>query len=164
MTVEERLEALEERCRAAEDHLEILNLLNSYGPLVDSGSAAEAARLWIEGGGYNYSGGTGQGRRKQAPEDLLDLYESEGHMHLVETGVSHLTAPLRVRVDGDRARALGYSFVILREGERWIVWRAAINEWTLTRTPEGWRIAERFNRTLDGGEDSHEVMRRILAG
>ena len=37
MTTEDRLAALEVRLQAAEDHLAILNLLNSYGPLVDSG-------------------------------------------------------------------------------------------------------------------------------
>ena len=42
------------------------------------------------------------------------------------------------------------------------VWRAAINRWTLVRTPDGWRIAERFNRALDGSADSHDTMRKVL--
>ena len=54
MTTEDRLAALEARLRAAEDHLEILNLLSSYGPLVDSATAREAGELWVEGGGYNF--------------------------------------------------------------------------------------------------------------
>ena len=61
MTLEERLAALEARLQAAEDHLEILNLINSYGPLVDSGMDQDAAALWVAGGGYNYTlpdGGT----------------------------------------------------------------------------------------------------------
>ena len=162
MELAERLAALEGRIRAAEDHLAILNLLNSYGPLVDSGSAEPAAQLWIEGGGYNFSGGTSQGTRLEAPDRLVAMYEGDGHMGLVKTGVSHLTATPVVKVDGDEANALGYTFVILREGERWFVFRAAINEWKLVRTSEGWHIAERFNRTLTGSEESHEVMRRIL--
>jgi hypothetical protein len=162
MDVEERLAALEVRVRKAEDHLAILNLLNSYGPMVDSGSAEPAAQLWIEGGGYNFSGGTSQGTRLEAPDRLVAMYTGDGHMGLVNTGCSHLTATPVIKVDGDDATALGYTFVLLREGERWFVFRAAINEWKLLRTPEGWRIAERFNRTLTGSEDSHEVMRRIL--
>ena len=86
MTVEQTLEALERRCRAVEDHLEILNLLNSYGPLVDSGSAQEAAELWTESGGYNFAvPGSGPGRLDKT--GLPKLYESEGHMGLVNTVV-----------------------------------------------------------------------------
>ena len=43
MTVEERLAALEARLRHAEDHLEILNLLNTYGPFVDSATGGRRA-------------------------------------------------------------------------------------------------------------------------
>ena len=163
MTIEQRLDALEKRCRAAEDHLEILNLVNSYGPLVDSGSDQDAVKLWVEGGGYNYGLPGGGTNRLEAPEPLAGMYRSEGHMGLVTTGCSHLTATPKVTVDGDDAQAVGYSFVVLREGERWILWRAAVNHWKLRRTGQGWRIVERFNRTLDGGPESHETMRKVLA-
>ena len=168
MTTEERLAALEKRLQAAEDHLAILNLLNSYGPLVDSGADDLAPRLWVEGGGYNFGLPGGGTNRLEAPEPLGGMYRSEGHMGLVTKGVSHFTGTPKITVDGDRASAVGYSFVILREGERWFVWRAAINEWSLERsgpveTNGGWRIRERFNRTLDGSPESHEVMRRVAA-
>lgn len=162
MSIEERLAAVEARLQAAEDRLAILDLLNSYGPLVDSGSAREAAALWVDGGGYNFSGGMSGGTRLEAPAQLVAMYESEGHMGLVGNGVSHFTGTPRITLDGDRARAVGYSFVVLREGERWFLWRAAINEWRLVRTGQGWRIEERLNRTLDGSAASHEVMRRVL--
>lgn len=161
MNIEARMAALEARLQAAEDHLAILNLLNSYGPLVDSGTGEEAAKLWIEGGGYSFSlpgGGTG---RLEAPEPLAGMYRSEGHQGLVNTGCAHLTATPKITVDGDDAQALGYSFVVLREGERWYLWRAAVNYWALKRTAAGWRIVERFNRTLDGSRASHETMRKV---
>jgi hypothetical protein len=90
------------------------------------------------------------------------MYRSEGHMGLVGTGVSHFTGTPKISVSGDRATAIGYSFVILKEGERWFLWRAAVNEWSLVRTEQGWRIEERFNRTLDGSPESHAVMRKVL--
>ncbi len=163
MTSEDRLAALEARLRAAEDHLEILNLLNSYGPLVDSGTGVPASELWIPGGGYNHAMPGGGNSTKVAPDDLVAMYASEGHMGLVNAGVSHLTATPKITVDGDSAQAVGYSFVILREGDRWFVWRGAINHWTLVRTAEGWRIKDRFNRTLDGSQDSHDVMRKVMS-
>ncbi len=162
MDIDARLLKLETRLRAAEDKLEILDLLQSYGPLVDSGSSEPAAALWVEGGGYNFSGGMSGGTRLEAPAQLVAMYESEGHKGLVSTGVSHFTGTPKITVKGDSAEAVGYSFVVLKDGESWFLWRAAINHWTLARTEDGWRIVERMNRTLDGSPDSHETMRKVL--
>ncbi|MBU6269050.1 MAG: nuclear transport factor 2 family protein [Sphingomonadales bacterium] len=162
MDSEQRLAALEARLQRAEDHLAILNLINSYGPMVDSGMSHEAAALWTVGGGYNYSGGNSNGTRLEAPEGLVAVYEGAGHHSLFTTGSAHLMATPKITVDGDRAHAVGYSFVILREGERWSVFRAAINDYELVRTAEGWRIAERVNRTLTGSAESHALMRKVL--
>jgi hypothetical protein len=161
MTIEDRLAALEARCRAAEDHLEILNLLNSYGPLVDSATAKEAGELWVEGGGYNFGINDGGTKRLEAPDEIAGMYSWDGHMDLVRTGCSHLTATPMITIVGDTAQAVGYSFVVLREDDRWYLWRAAINHWTLRRTADGWRIVERFNRTLNGSPESHETMRKV---
>ncbi|HEX7854623.1 MAG TPA: nuclear transport factor 2 family protein [Sphingobium sp.] len=163
MNVEERLLALEARVRKAEDHLEIVNLLMSYGPLVDSKTSEPAADLWVEGGGYNFTVPTGEPARLEAPEGLVGMYEGEPHWWLVSTGCSHFTATPKVTINGDSATAVGYSFVVLREDDRWFIWRAAINHWTLTRTDKGWRIVERFNRPLNGSTESHDTMRKVLA-
>jgi len=163
MDVEDRLAALEARLRAAEDHLEILNLLNSYGPLVDSATAMPAGELWIEGGGYSFTNPEGGTTRLSAPDEIAGMYSWPGHLDLVNNGCSHLTATPKISVKGDDAQAVGYSFVIQREGERWYLWRAAINHWTLKRTPDGWRIAERVNRTLNGSPESHETMRKVTS-
>ena len=92
MTTEERLAALESRLRAAEDHLAILNLLNSYGPLVDSATAKEAGELWVAGGGYNFGVNEGGTKRLEAPDEVAGMYGWQGHLDLVNTGCAHLTA------------------------------------------------------------------------
>ena len=163
MDVETRLAALEARLRAAEDHLAILNLLNSYGPLVDSATAEPTGDLWVKGGGYNFGVPGGGTQRLEAPDEIAGMYSWPGHLDLVNTGCAHLTATPKITVDGDSAQAVGYSFVVLREEARWYLWRAAVNHWTLARTAEGWRIVERVNRTLDGSPESHETMRKVLA-
>ena len=163
MSVEDRIAALEARLQAAEDHLELLNLINSYGPLVDSGMDQDAARLWVKGGGYNYTLPDGGTQKLEAPEPLAGMYRSEGHMGLVNTGCAHLNATPKITISGNTAEAVGYSFVVLREGERWFLWRAAVNHWQFVRTPDGWRVQERFNRTLDGSDISHETMRKVLS-
>lgn len=162
MDTEARLAALEARLQRAEDQLEILNLLNRYGPLVDSATAQPAAALWEPGGGYSFTLPDGGTKRLSAPDELAAMYEWPGHRDLVNTGCAHLTGTPTITVDGDSAQAIGYSVVILREEERWYLWRAAVNHWTLHRTALGWRIAERRNRALDGSADSHKIMRQIL--
>ncbi|MET1757043.1 nuclear transport factor 2 family protein [Novosphingobium sp. RD2P27] len=162
-SVEERLALLEARCRKAEDHLEILNILNTYGPLVDSATAEPAGALWVEGGGYNFTLPDGGTKRLSAPDEIAGMYGWEGHLDLVKTGCAHLTATPKISVDGDNAEAIGYSVVILKEGDRWFLWRAAVNHWTFRRTEQGWRIVERFNRALDGSPESHETMQKVAA-
>jgi hypothetical protein len=163
MTTEDRIAALEARLQKAEDHLEIQNLLMSYGPLVDSATDKEAAELWVEGGGYNFTKPDGDPMRLEAREELSGMYRWPHHVDLTTTGCAHLTATPKITVRGDEAEALGYSVVILREDERWFLWRAAVNHWTLTRTEDGWRIVERHNRPLNGSTESHDMMRKVLA-
>lgn len=163
MNTEQRLAALEARVRKAEDHLEILNLLNTYGPLVDSATGSPAGELWVAGGGYNFTLPDGGTKRLEAPDEIAAMYGWPGHLDLVNTGCAHLTGTPKISVEGDGGQAVGYSFVVLREGERWFLWRAAVNHWTLRRTEDGWRILERFNRALDGSPESHETMRKVLA-
>lgn len=161
--IEERLAALEARVRAAEDQLEIQNLLMTYGPLVDSATAEPAGHLWIEGGGYSFTLPDGGTKRLSAPDEIAGMYAWPGHLDLVNTGCAHLTATPRINVSGDDAQAVGYSVVVLKEGARWFLWRAAVNHWTLRRTDAGWRIVERFNRALDGSPESHETMRKVIS-
>jgi hypothetical protein len=161
--MEQRVAALEARLRKAEDHLEILNLLNTYGPLVDSATAAPAGDLWVKGGGYNFTLPDGGDKRLEAPGEISEMYGWPGHLDLVNTGCAHLTATPKITVDGDEAQAVGYSFVVLREDDRWFLWRAAVNHWTLRREDDGWRIVERFNRALNGSAESHETMRKVMS-
>lgn len=162
MDREARLLELESRLRAVEDQLEIQNLLMTYGPLVDSATAEPAGALWVDGGGYNFTLPDGGTKRLAAPDEIAGMYGWPGHLDLVNTGCAHMTATPKITVDGDDAQAVGYSVVILKEGDRWFLWRAAVNHWTLKRTAEGWRIAERFNRALDGSPDSHATMKKVL--
>jgi hypothetical protein len=158
MDVEERLGALEARLRAAEDQLEIIRLLNSYGPLVDIGESQLVAELWADDGVYD-AGGMG---RLEGHDALVAMYESDGQQDLIHMGSAHVTATPRIVLDGDTAEAVAYSFVLRRSDAAWDVWRASANHWRLVRTPDGWRVAERFNRVVDGSEASHDVLRRAI--
>lgn len=159
MNIEDRVTALEARLRAAEDQLEIIRLLNTYGPAVDSGSAEAAIGLWTKDGIYDAGGVT-----RFTPDALVKMYNDMGHQELVHTGSSHLTATPRIEVNGDEAEAVAYSSVVVKRDDEFYIMRGAINHWQLVRTAQGWRIKERLNRVLDGTPESHEVMRRALSG
>lgn len=158
MNIEEKLLELERRLQAAEDQLEIIRLLNTYGPAVDSGASRTAASLWVDGGVYDVGGV----HRIVGHDNLAAMYDSEGHRGLVSKGVAHLTATPQITVHGDTAEAVAYSMVVLKGEGGWDIWRASANHWTLVRSPDGWRILERYNRVLDGSEESHNTLRRAL--
>jgi hypothetical protein len=163
VTIEERLAAVEARLRAAEDTLEIMRLVNSYGPLADSGSSHQAASLWVEEGVYDVGGSDiTPSHRTVGYKDLKAIYDAPAHQELIHIGSAHFIGPLSVTVEGDIAQAVGYSQVVKKDGERWILWRAAINHFELVRTPAGWRITTRTNRVLNGSEASHNTMRKVL--
>ena len=150
-----RLHAIEERLRAVEDELSILRLLAAYGPLVDSGCAEEAADLWTEDGIYE-PGGVGAMTGRPA---IASLYRMDRHRELVARGAMHHTAMPKIVLDGDRAEAVGYSFVAENAGDGFSLWRASINRWVLRRTAEGWRIVERRNRVLDGSDEAQALLK-----
>ncbi len=163
MTIENRLAAVEARLRTAEDTLEIMRLINNYGPLADSGSSHDAASLWVEDGVYDVGGSDiSTPHRTVGYDDLKTIWDAPGHQELIHIGAAHFVGPLSVTVDGDTAQAVAYSQVLKKEGERWIVWRAAVNHFELVRSSAGWRIQTRTNRVLNGSQASHETMRKVL--
>jgi SnoaL-like domain len=158
MNVDERLTALEARLQRAEDQLDIMRLLATYGPAADSGEGTAAADLWTAEGVYDPGGLN----RMEGHDAIEAIYSSRQHLELISQGSGHLTMAPQITVDGDTARAVAYSLVCLRGDDGWLIWRAAANRWSLRRTDEGWRIVERINRTLDGSAESHDVLRTAV--
>src|SRR6476661_8189165 len=105
---DERLAALEARVRMLEDQLAVQQLLNRWGPAVDTGDAAAAAALWTDDGvlesEISYLDG---------PAGVAAMVESDGQQSLIRQGCAHVQAFPLITVDGDRATATGYSRVYL---------------------------------------------------
>ena len=129
---------------------EITQLVAAYGPAVDAGDAEAVAGLFTEDGWYDVAG-----RRYEGRAALSAMVRGDAHQSLLARGVAHLMGLPRVTVDGDRAVAVNHSTVYL-EGQ---VWRVAANRWELVRTPDGWRVATRTNRLLDGSTEARELLR-----
>lgn len=162
--LEARLAALETRVRVLDDHEAITQLLASYGPSVDSGSAEATAALWVEDGVFDVVGSseTVGNFTMRGRGDIMGMVNGDGHQSLITNGCGHvLTAP-RIRVDGDTATAWNYAFNVRWDEptERFWVARLSANEWKCARGADGWRVVHRTNVNLDGGETARALLRR----
>lgn len=152
---DDRLAALERRVGFLEDQVELLRLINSWGPAVDTGAAEQAAALWADGGVLE-----SDLSRLQGPAEVAAMVDSEGQQALIGQGCAHVQAYPLLSIDGDRASAVGYSRVYRYVDGGHEVWRVSANRWEFRRTPEGWRVAHRVNHVIDGGPEAREILRR----
>lgn len=150
---EDRIVALEARLKKLEDEREIARLIGAYGPLVDSGSASETAELWSPDGVYDVDEIHLDGR-----DQIAAMVHSEAHQGLIHNGCAHLLGSPHVTVDDDEAVAVCHSLLIVRAKGRYVVRRATANHWLLRRGEDGWRVAARTSRILDGGAQSRALL------
>lgn len=152
--MEDRLAALEARVRRLEDEQAIAQLVASYGPLVDAGHADEVADLWTEDGVYDVDELM---MGDQAAIHAMVL--GEDHQGLIGRGATHFLGPAHGTVDGDEARAVCHSILLVHHEGRFHPVRAGANLFRLVRTGDGWRIRHRTTRALAGSEEA-----RLLLG
>lgn len=157
--IENRLAALETRLRLLEDEKAITRLILSYGPLVDSGCAAEVAALWAEDGVYDVDEIFMTGR----PE-IEAMVRSAPHQRWIAGGCAHVVGPPHVTVTGDTATAVGYTMMVVKQPEGFVLRRATANHWTLHRTGSGWTVTNRTNRVLDGRKESPDLLASHFPG
>lgn len=152
--LESRVAALADRLQAVEDELEIIRLIASYGPLVDSGSADEVGAIWAEDGIYDVDE-LFMGSRAE----IVAMVNGEDHQGLIHRGTAHFLGPASVTVTGDTAVAVCESILMVHHKERFIPARAGIHHWELARTAEGWKTTRRTSRLLNGTADGHALAR-----
>ena len=157
--MEDRLAALEARLQQLEDEREITRLITSYGPLVDSGSADEVAALWTENGVYDV-GERYMGNRAE----IHDMVLSDDHQGLIGMGCCHFLGPVHVTVEGDTARAVCHSILLVHHKERYLPVRVGANHWELERTPDGWRTTRRRTRGLNGSAEAPQLLAAGITG
>ncbi|MHC3001185.1 nuclear transport factor 2 family protein [Gordonia sp. GN26] len=153
MTIEERLRQLENTVRLLADEREIIRLVTSYGPLVDSGDAEAVAALWTPDGIYDVDGLFMQGR-----DDIVAMVRSDAHQGLIARGCTHLQGAVHVNVDVDEAIAASHSLLVLSGDKGFRVLRATAHHWRFVRTGAGWKVARRTSRALDGNPEAHHLL------
>jgi hypothetical protein len=146
-SIEERLERMERR-------LALYDLIASYGPSVDSGTAEWTGSLWAENGIYDFGDAVLDGRRA-----IEAMVSGPNHQGLIHEGAAHMMGFPLVRIDGDQAVAVHYSQVIRHRDGRFEVWRTSANRWELTWVDGAWQVDRRRAYLLDGREAA-----RVLLG
>ena len=153
--IEDRILRLEQRLRHAEDKLAIYQLLAGYGPAIDGDCQSDAARAWIEDSVYDMDEKRFEGRA-----NILAMLEGDYARGLIKSGSGHVISMPHIVVDGDTAVATCTSRLYRHAEGNFRVERVTANRWELVRTPQGWRVKRRTNRTLDGSKGSHALFKQ----
>ena len=148
---------LEARVAALEDMVAIQQLLMTYGPAADSGSADVVRTLWTEDAEYDSGFETFRGA-----DGIAEMIASLPlHRDIMAGGSTHqATAPV-IRVDGDTAVGFCHGQLLRfdKEADCFRVWRSSAVRLEFRLTPDGWKIHRRRNVLLDGSDASHEHFR-----
>jgi hypothetical protein len=163
--------AIEDRIRAIEDRLEILNLIASHPPSADSGADYFTRSVYMEDGVIDLGGGKGASGNQK----IAAMVKEPGHQAAIAGGLAHFAGLPRIEIDGDSAVVTSYLQIItphptaephevpnhgVTKGFR--IHRVGANRWELVRTPAGWKIQRRTLRPLDGTEPAREILRSGL--
>ena len=151
--MDDRLAELEARLARIEDERAIERLIASYGPLVDAGAADDTAALWAVDGRYDVEGWSMASR-----DDVAAMVRSDAHQGLIGRGSTHFLGPAVATVDGDRAVAVCESVLVVRHSERYLVARAGVHYFQLSRIDGRWQIQNRVSRTLDGSTEARSLL------
>jgi hypothetical protein len=163
--------SIEDRLRAVEDRLEILNLIASHPPSADTGADYFTRVAYVEDGELDL----GRGKAATGNETIAAMTKSPAHQAAIAGGLAHFAGLPRVEVEGDKAVVTSYLQILtphptagphevpnhgVSNGFR--IHRVASNRWELVRTKDGWKIKRRTVRTLDGSEPAREILRGAL--
>jgi uncharacterized protein (TIGR02246 family) len=150
-----RLARLEQRLALVEDKLAITELMTTYGPAVDSGSAEAVARLWTEDGVYDVDTGVMRGHA-----EIIAMVRSAAHQRWIGDGCGHVLEPGHLLVDGDTAVATCKSQLITHDDGHFTVRRVTATRWHLRKIDGVWKVTLRIGRLLDGRPEARALLAR----
>ena len=167
----DRQSPLEDRLRAVEDRLEILNLIASHPPSADTGADHYVRSIYVDDGVIDLGGG----KAANGKEAVAAIVKTPGHQAAIQGGLAHFTGLPHVTIDGDTAVVISYLQILTpkKSGEPvevpnhgasrgYHIHRVVTNRWDLVRAASGWKIRRRTSRLVDGSEPSREILRGAL--
>ena len=162
---------LEERLRAIEDRLEILNLIASHPPSADTGADYFTRAVYFEDGSMDLGGGKGA----SGSEAVAAIMKTPEHQAAIAGGLAHFAGLPRIDIDGDTAVVTSYLQIVTPNNgaepvavpghgtsKGFRIHRIGANRWELERTAQGWKIRRRTLRPLDGSQPARDILRLAL--
>lgn len=166
--------SLDARLRDIEDRLEIYNLIASHPPSADTGADYYTRVVYTEDGSFDRGEGLSSAAGNEA---IAAMTQSPGHQRAIQGGLAHFAGLPHIALDGDTATVTSYLQILYPDtlgdarelpnhgtSPGFRIHRVSANRWTLTRTPEGWKIKSRKLRPLDGSPPAREILEQALAG
>jgi hypothetical protein len=170
MTTQPNSNSVEDRLRAVEDQLAIYHLIASHPPAADTGTDTYYRDAFMPDGEVDL--GT---KKATGNEAIGRVVRTPEHQAAIAVGLCHFAGLPRVELNGDTAVAISYLQVLTpnREAEPaelsghgkssgYRIHRLGANRWDLKRTPDGWKVARRVYRILDGGKEAPEMLRQAV--
>jgi hypothetical protein len=164
--------SLEDRLRAVEDRLEILNLIASHPPSADTGADDYIRTIYLDDGVIDLGGG----KAANGKEAVAAMVREQGHRAAIAGGLAHFAGLPHIAISGDEAVVTSYLQILTPHptaepvevpnhgvSKGFHIHRVGANRWELKRTRAGWKIKRRTLRPLDGSEPARELLRRALA-
>jgi SnoaL-like domain len=162
---------IEDRIRAIEDRLDILNLIASHPPSADTAAAPYIQSIFIEDAVLDLGGA----KRAEGKQAISDIVRQPAHGQAIKGGLAHFAGLPHIALDGDRAVVTSYLQILAPHptadeievpahgaSRGYRIHRVGANRWELERTAEGWKIKRRTYRTLDGADPALDILRQAV--
>ncbi len=101
--------SLEDRLRAVEDRLEILNLVAAHPPGADTGATEYIRTAWTEDGVFDL----GSGGRLNGRETIATHVRTPGHQAAIASGIGHFAGLPHIAITGDTAVVTSYLQILV---------------------------------------------------
>ena len=169
---------LEQRLRAVEDKLAILNLVASHPLGADTGAASHVQAMWAPDGVIDLA----NGKEAAGHVAIAAMVAAPGHQAAIAGGLAHFAGLPHIELTGDTAVVTSYLQILTPQPDGAVeavevpnhgasrgfrVHRVGVNRWELQRDSRdgtGWKIKRRTLRPLDGSEPARALLRQALDG
>lgn len=150
--LEATIAALAKRVEALEDERAIQYVLTRYGFAVDSGDAEATGYLYAEDTRIDIDNAVFMEGR----EGSKGIVTSPLHQAILPNS-AHIMGPYTIKLDGDRATAVGYATVYVKEDGKVNIWRQSYGSWDLVKRDSRWQILKRTSRST-GRDDCQALL------
>lgn len=154
--------SIDARILRIESELAVRNVIAQYGMAADCGDVDAALACHTQDAVYVVSnpragrdGETGD-LELSGHSAIADMLNSDMHQSLLPD-CAHTVGPLVVEIKDQSADVTGYSRVYHKQK----LMRVAINNWTMRRENNGWKIARRESRLI-GDEAAQTLLKESL--